>query len=204
MGTKNKAVDAYIAKSADFAKPIMKHLRELIHKACPEVEEKIKWGMPSFEYKGPMVGFAAFKQHATLGFWKAAIMKDKKILLNQETRSAMGHLGRITSMEDLPGDKTLIRWVREAAELNEKGIKVPKTKPKHEKKELDAPAFMMKEINRDKKVKETFNSFSPSHKREYIEWITEAKTEETREKRMSKMMEWLGEGKPRNWKYMRK
>jgi uncharacterized protein YdeI (YjbR/CyaY-like superfamily) len=204
MAAKIKQIDQYIAKSADFAKPIMTHMRDLIHKACPDVEEKIKWGMPSFEYKGPMCGFAAFKQHASFGFWKAAIMKDKDILLNDETRGSMGHLGKITSLKDLPNDKTLTRWIKEAMKLNEDGIKVPKSKPKHPKKELTAPGYMIKEINRDKAAKQMWANFSPSHKREYIEWITEAKSEETREKRMVKMMEWLNEGKSRNWKYQTK
>lgn len=206
MGKKLKEVDAYIAKSADFAKPILKHLRELIHKACPDVEEKIKWGVPAFEYKGPMIGFAAFKAHMSLGFWKAPIMKDKNILLGREAQSSMGNVGRISSMSDLPKDVVLTRWIKEAAKLNEDDIKVPKglNSKYGAKKELDPPPYMLKEINHDKKAKETWAKFAPSHKREYVEWITDAKTEATREKRMATMMEWLGEGKPRNWKYMKK
>ncbi len=204
MGTKDKRVDAYIAKSAEFAKPIIKHLRELIHKACPEVTETIKWGMPSFEYKGPFVGYAAFKQHATFGFWKAALMKDKDVLLNNETRAAMGNLGRITSIKDLPKDKILTGWIKEAMKLNDEGIKVPKTKTKHEKKEYKMPDYFQKVLNKNKKAKDTFENFSPSHKREYLEWIIEAKTEETRNKRMATAIEWLTEGRHRNWKYERK
>jgi uncharacterized protein YdeI (YjbR/CyaY-like superfamily) len=205
MGTKDKRVDAYIAKSADFAKPIMTHLRELIHKACPEVTETIKWGMPSFEYKGPFIGFAAFKKHAVLGFWKAAIMKDSKVLTGKDTKSAMGNLGRIESMEDLPKDATLIKWIKEAKKLNDDGIKVNRTeKPKHEKKEYKMPDYFAKVLSKNKKAKETFENFSPSHKREYLEWIIEAKSEETRNKRMATALEWLTERKHRNWKYERK
>lgn len=204
MGVRIKQIDQYITKSAGFAKAIMLHLRELIHNTCPDVEEKIKWGMPSFDYKGPMCGFAAFKQHASFGFWKAAIMKDKDILLNDETRGSMGHLGRITDIKDLPPDKTLAKWIKEAMKLNDEGIKVPRSKPKHPKKELIAPDYLLKEINRDKKAKSIWENFAPSHKREYIEWITDAKTEETRDKRMAQMMEWLIEGKSRNWKYQTK
>lgn len=205
MGTKDKRVDAYIAKKADFAKPILSHLRELIHKTCPEITETIKWGMPSFEYKGPFAGFAAFKQHAVFGFWKAALMKDKDVLLNNETRSAMGNLGRITSMKDLPKDKVIIGWLKEAMKLNDAGIKITrKTMPKHERKEYTMPAYFTKALSKNKKAKDTFQNFSPSHKREYLEWIIEAKTEETRNRRMATAIEWLSEGKSRNWKYERK
>lgn len=206
MGKRIKQVDDYIAKSADFAKPILKHLREIIHKACPEVEEKIKWGMPSFEFNGPMVGFASFKAHTSLGFWKAAIMKDKDILLGRKAQSSMGNVGRISSMSDLPKDNVLIRWIKEAVKLNEMNVKVPKgiSSKYGAKGEIKTPSYMMKAINADKKAKETWANFAPSHKREYNEWITDAKTEETREKRMATMLEWLGEGKQRNWKYMKK
>lgn len=202
MGKKIKEVDAYFAKSADFAKPILKHLRELIHKACPDVEEKIKWGMPCFDYKGPIIGLASFKAHVALGFWKASIMKDKDVLLKKENKGTMGNLGKISSLKELPKDSTIIKWVKEAAKLNEDGVKVDKkTKSKPE---LTAPPYMMKAINGDKKAKETWAKFAPSHKREYTEWITEAKTEETREKRMATMLEWLAEGKQKHWKYQKK
>ncbi|MBZ0204550.1 MAG: YdeI/OmpD-associated family protein [Ignavibacteria bacterium] len=204
MGTKDKRIDAYITKSADFAKPVMEHLRKLIHKACPEVTETIKWGMPSFEYKGPFVGFAAFKKHAVLGFWKAALMKDSKVLTGKDTKGAMGNLGRIESIEDLPKDAVLLSWINEAKKLNDSGVKLIRSeKPKHERKEYKMPAYFQKELNRSKKAKATFEGFSPSHKREYLEWIVEAKTEETRNKRMATALEWLNEGKSRNWKYQK-
>ncbi len=205
MGTKDKRIDAYIAKSAEFAKPVLEHLRKLIHKACPDVTETIKWGMPSFEYKGPFVGFAAFKKHAVLGFWKAALMKDSEVLTGKDTKGAMGNLGRIESIEDLPKDAVLTKWIKEAMKLNDKGVKLIRSeKPKHERREYKMPAYFQKELNRNKKAKATFENFSPSHKREYLEWIVEAKTEETRNKRMETALEWLCEGKSRNWKYQRK
>lgn len=205
MGTKDKRIDSYIAKSAEFARPIMEHLRILIHKACPEVTETIKWGMPSFEYKGPFVGFAAFKKHAVLGFWKAALMKDSKVLTGKDTKGAMGNLGRIESIEDLPKDSVILKWVKEAKKLNDEGVKlVRKEKPKHEKKEYKMPDYFAKVLSKNKTAKHTFENFSPSHKREYLEWIIEAKTEETRNKRMEKALEMLTEGKAKNWKYMKK
>lgn len=205
MGTKDKRIDTYITKSADFAKPVLKHFRELIHKTCPEVTETIKWGMPSFDYKGPFVDFAAFKQHAVFGFRKAALMKDKDVLLNNITRAAMGNLGRITSMKDLPKDKVIIGWLKEAMKLNDAGIKLSRTvKPKHERKEYKMPDYFQKVLDKNKKAKVTFDNFPPSHKREYLEWICEAKTEDTRNKRMATAIEWLTEGKSRNWKYERK
>jgi uncharacterized protein YdeI (YjbR/CyaY-like superfamily) len=205
MGTKDKRIDAYIAKSQDFAKPIMENIRKLIHKTCPEVTETIKWGMPSFEYKGPFLGFAAFKKHFALGFWKAALMKDSKILTGKDAKGSMGNLGRIESINDLPKDTVLVKWIKEAMKLNDDGVKfVRAEKPKHERKEYTMPDYFQKELNKNKKANQTFEGFSPSHKREYLEWIIEAKSVDTRNKRMETAIEWLQEGKSRNWKYQKK
>lgn len=206
MGKKEKAIDAYIAKSADFAKPVMKHIRELVHKACPDVEEKMKWSFPHFDYKGEMMcSMAAFKQHMAFGFWKAALMKDPVLVANAKTEAAMGHLGRITSLKDLPSDKKMTAWIKEAMKLNDQGIKVSKPKPSEkEKKELVIPDYFTKALGKNKKAKQVFDNFAYSHKKEYMQWITEAKTEETRNKRMATAMEWIAEGKGRNWKYERK
>lgn len=205
MGAKDKRIDAYIAKSQDFAKPIMEHIRKLIHKTCPDVTETIKWGMPSFEYKGPFIGFAAFKKHFALGFWKSAIMKDNNVLMGEKAKGAMGNLGKIESIEDLPKDAVLVKWIKEAKKLNDEGVKIDKKeKPKHKRKEYTMPDYFQKVLNRNKKAKSTFDNFAPSHKREYLEWICEAKAEETRNKRMETAIEWLTEGKSRNWKYQKK
>lgn len=125
MGTKDLRVDKYIANAADFAKPMLNHLRELVHKACPETEEIIKWGFPHFDYKGMMCSMAAFKQHCAFTFWKAALMKDKKLIENAKSESAMGHLGRITSLNDLPSDKILMAYIKEAKKLNDDDVKLP-------------------------------------------------------------------------------
>jgi uncharacterized protein YdeI (YjbR/CyaY-like superfamily) len=205
MDKKDKRIDAYIEKAQPFAKPILKKLRNLIHKGNPDVEETIKWGMPSFDYKGPFCSFASFKQHAVFGFWKYQLLKDPKGYLQDisaQGGKAMGNLGRITSIKDLPPDNIIVDFVKQAKKLNDEGVKLP-PKPKKTKQELKAPDYMIKAIKKNKKVFDVFENFSPSHKREYIEWITEAKTEETRNKRINTMMEWLTEGKPRNWKYMK-
>ncbi|MEW6195028.1 MAG: YdeI/OmpD-associated family protein [Bacteroidota bacterium] len=204
MGTKDPRVDAYIARSKEFAVPILEHLRELAHKVCPEVEETIKWGMPYFDYKGMMCWMASFKQHCVFGFWKASLMKDKKLMANAKSESAMGHLGRITSLKDLPSDKVLLSYIKEAKQLNDNNIKLPIKQIAKERKEIVTPDDFRKVLKKNKAALKVFENFSPSHKREYIEWITEAKTEETRSKRITTAIEWLSEGKPRNWKYMKK
>ena len=198
----NKLVDNYVEKVQPFAKPILVHLRKLVHQACPEVEEKIKWGMPSFEYKGLMCGLAAFKQHCTFGFWKAKLMSDSILMENAKSETSMGHLGRITSLQDLPSDKKIISYIKEAMRLNDDGVKIVKAKP-IANKDLVVPSDILSSLKKHKKAFETFNAFSPSHKKEYIEWITEAKTEPTKQKRLAQTIEWLSEGKPRNWKYMK-
>lgn len=197
---KDPRIDAYIAKSADFAQPVLEHIRKLVHKACPDVTETMKWSMPHFDYKGEMMcSMASFKKHCVVGFWKAALMKDPALMDNAASETSMGHLGRITSLKDLPTDKKMIAYIKEAMELNDKGIKVAR-KPS-EKKELVIPEELTSALKRNRKARETFDSFSYSHKKEYVEWITEAKTEPTREKRLLQTIEWLQEGKSRHWKF---
>lgn len=199
----DKRIDAYIAKSAPFAQAILQHIRELIHQAAPEVTETIKWGMPFFEYKGPLCNMAAFKQHCAFGFWKAAMMKDPKGLLQQAEKSAMGHLGQIRRMEDLPADKLLLAYIREAAALNEQGVKAPARTPKTQDA-LEVPDYLEKELAKNKAAAKTFADFSYSNKKEYLEWLTDAKTADTRLKRLETAISWMAAGKPRNWKYMKK
>jgi uncharacterized protein YdeI (YjbR/CyaY-like superfamily) len=205
MAKKEKAIDAYIAKSADFAKPILNHIRELVHKTCPEAEEKIKWSFPHFDYKNEMMcSMASFKEHCAFGFWKAALMKDPLLIENARSETSMGHLGRLTSLKDLPSDKKMIAWIKEAMKLNELGIKLPSKPKTTEKAALEVPDFVMKALGKSKKAQKIFNDFSYSHKKEYLEWITEAKTEETKTKRLATALEWIADGKRRHWKYERK
>jgi uncharacterized protein YdeI (YjbR/CyaY-like superfamily) len=206
MPKTDKRIDVYIEKAQPFAQPILKHLRKLIHEGCPEVEETVKWGMPSFDYKGPFFSMAAFKNHAVFGFWKAKLLKDPKGYLDERKNNggeAMGHGGRIESMKDLPPDKVLLDFIKQAKKLNDEGVKVPK-KPAVAKRDLVVPDYFMAAVKRNKAALKTFENFSESQKREYVDWITEAKTDATREKRMETAIDWIAEGKIRNWKYVRK
>jgi uncharacterized protein YdeI (YjbR/CyaY-like superfamily) len=189
--------------SADFAKPIMIHLRGIIHKACPKVEEHIKWGMPAFYYKGPLCSFAAFKQHAVFGFWKTKLLMDPKGYLQERSAQggdAMGNLGRITSLKDLPPDKIIIDFIKQAMKLNEDGIKVKKEKA-IAPKELNMHPDFAKALTKNRNANAHFTAFSASQQREYTDWINEAKTETTRKKRLEQAIAWITEEKKRNWKY---
>ena len=191
-------VDQYIAKSADFAKPILLHLRKIVHTACPDVEETMKWSFPHFDYRGEMMcAMAAFKEHCSFGFWKASLV------LDETTEDAMGHFGKIRSLKDLPSARELTAYVKKAAKLNDEGIKVAR-KPAAPKKALPVPPIFAAALKKSPAARKTFDGFSPSHRRDYLEWITEAKTDATRQKRVATAVEWLAEGKTRNWKYERK
>ena len=197
MGRKNPRVDEYIAKAPAFAKPILVEIRERVHAACPDVEETIKWRQPSFEYKGLMCGMAAFKEHCVFGYWKAPLVLGAAA----EGANAMGYRDKITSVADLPSKSAFRAHVRKAMELNEAGITVERP-VKARKPEIVVPADFSAAVKKNRKAQATFDEFSPSHRREYIEWVTEAKTDATRAKRLQQTVEWLAEGKPRNWKYM--
>ncbi len=191
-------VDDYISKAAPFAKPILIRLRKIVHAGCPEVQETMKWSFPHFDHKGVMCGMAAFQKHCSFGFWKASLLFDGHPAAEKE---AMGHFGRITSIADLPPRETLIGHVRKAAALNEKGIKAPGRSQLRKRPSLKTPADLTAALNKNAKAKKTFANFSPSHRREYVEWITEAKRETTRRQRLTTAIKWMAEGKSRNWKY---
>ena len=202
MAKKDPRVDACIAKSAAFAQPILKHIRKLVHFGCPEVEETIKWQFPSFMYKGMLCGMAAFKNHCTFGFWKHELIFGKEKLAANGEERGMGQFGRITSLSDLPKDAVLLGYIKEAVRLNDEGIKVPsRAKPK-KKAPLVVPDYFMKELKKNKQALAVFEGFSYSHKKEYTEWIAEAKAEDTRKRRLATAIQWMTEGKARNWKYM--
>ena len=196
-------IDDYIDKSAEFAKPILNHLRMLVHKNCPDVVETMKWSFPHFEYNGSILcSMASFKQHCTFGFWLGSKMKDPNgILTPAGERNAMGHFGQIKSIKDLPPGKILAAYFKEAMDLTDKGEKI--SRAKSEQKEIAIPHYFLMEVKKNKPALAYFEKFSPSQKKEYITWITEAKTEATRQKRMATAIEWLAEGKTRNWKYER-
>ena len=197
MGERSPLVDAYIAKSQPFARPILEHLRDVVHATCPEAVEEMKWSMPHFTYHGMLAGMAAFKEHCTFGFWKAKLIMDQ----DEMSREAMGHFGCIRSLDDLPSRRTLAGYVRKAMKLNEEGVKVPRKPRPRGAMPVAVPDDLASALRRNRKAREAFESLSPSHRREYIEWITEAKRAETRERRLATTLEWLEEGKPRHWKY---
>lgn len=201
MPTIDPRIDAYIDKKADFAKPILKHLREIVHTVCPGVQETIKWSMPFFDYEGgTLCMMAAFKEHCTFGFWKSKLMNDPNGILQVAERGAMGNFDRITSLKDLPPDKIFMAYIKEAMRLNEGNIKLPARK-KTTGKELSMDNDLAAALKRNKKAQAVFENFTPGKKKEYLEWITEAKTEATKNKRIETAVEWIAEGKSRHWKY---
>ena len=196
MGTRDPRIDAYIAKSADFAKPILTHLREIVHSACPDVEETMKWSNPHFMYKGMLGGMAAFKEHCAFGFWKGSL-----ILPKADTENAAGHFGRITKVSDLPPKKVIAGYVKEAMRLNEEGVKSPARAKANRAKPIVVPEALEAALKKNARARRTFEAFSPSNQREYTEWIADAKGDDTRQRRVATAIEWMAEGKSRNWKY---
>lgn len=198
MGTKDPRVDAYIAKSADFAKPILNQLRKFVHTHCSEASETMKWSMPFFEYRGGILcNMAAFKQHCAFGFWLGNLLT-----IDAAGEKAMGQFGRITSLGDLPSDKAFAKFIKQAMGFHDAGTKSPaRAKPAAEKKVLDVPPAFTAALKKNKKAAATFEAFPYSKKKDYVTWVTEAKTEVTREKRLAQAIEWMAEGKARHWKY---
>jgi hypothetical protein len=167
MSKKDPRIDAYIVNSAEFAKPILSHIRELVHKACPDVEETMKWSFPHFDYKGMMCSMASFKQHCAFGFWKAAIMANSKAFVSKaQSEEAMGHLGKITSLKDLPKDSLMIKYIKEAAKLNEDNVKLPSKAKEVAKKELQIPDDFTKALSKNKKAQKVFGAFSYTNKKD--------------------------------------
>jgi len=188
-------IDAYITKAAPFAKPIITQVREVVHEACPEIVETLKWGHPSFDHHGIVCGVAAFKAHCVLSFWKAALLGDAALLQRQ-----------VTSVADLPGRRDFVRLVKQAAKLNEDGVTVPEEPRKRpsDTRTLDVPDVLTNALRRNKKAHATFDAFSYTNKKDYVEWITEAKSDDTRQKRLEQAIAWMAEGKTRNWKYQKR
>jgi len=201
MAKKNPAVDQYIARIQPFARPIIVRLRELFHRACPDVEEKIKWGVPSFEYNGILGGVAAFKHHATWGMWKASLIQDPDGVMARRASSMMS-AGQIDDVSQLADDEEMLGIIKQGVVLNEQGAKVPSRSNKTKRPPPKCPPALAAALKKSPKAAATYEQFSPSHQREYVEWITEAKQEATRERRIAQAIEWMALGKPRNWKYM--
>ena len=198
MTESNPRVDAYIARSAPFAQPILTWLREVIHKACPEVEETIKWGMPYFTYHGMLAGMAAFKAHCAFGFWRWQELGE-----SGSSDDAMGQFGKITAIRDLPSKSELTKLIKRAMVLNESGRKKAVKKSSTPKPAPQCPPDLDAALRKSPAARSTYQRLPPSHQREYVEWLEEAKREETRKRRLATTIEWLSEGKSRNWKYER-
>ncbi|MFI5228014.1 MAG: YdeI family protein [Gemmatimonadales bacterium] len=199
MATTDKRVDAYIAKAPEYARPILTHIRAVVHESCPECEETLKWRAPTFMHHGIICMMAAFKAHVTFGFWKGSLITDGK---GKPIDLGMGKdLGKLTSVSELPSKRALTGYVKQAMKLNEEGVKLH-GRPGRQKPPLTVPGDLAAALRKNKKAKATFDGFSPSAKREYVEWLAAAKAEDTRARRLAQAVQWMSEGKQRNWKYM--
>lgn len=200
MATKDPRIDAYIAKARPFAQPILAHLRAVVHAACPAVEEGMKWSFPHFSYRGEILcSMAAFKAHCAFGFWKGAQVTGA----TRRDTEGMGHLGRIASLDDLPSTAKLTTLIKRAMRLNEAGVKREVARQAAPKRALATPPALLKALKANAAARATFDGFPPSQRREYITWITEARTDTTRDRRIAQAVEWMAEGKVRNWKYVK-
>lgn len=193
MGRRSPEFDEYIERAAPFARPILEALRDAFHEADPEIVETLKWSAPHFEHDGVVGNMAAFKEHVSWGFWKASLMSG----------NAASRREKVTSVKELPPKKQLIAQIREAVKLNESGVKVARA-PRSAAAPVETPAELIAALKRSKGALASFEAMPPSHKREYVQWIVEAKQEATRAKRIAQAVEWISEGKSRNWKYERK
>lgn len=203
MENYNIKVDEYIEKSQDFAKPILQHIREIVHEICPDTEEAIKWKFPTFMYKGKILcSMVSFKHYCSLGFWLHDEMKTLKNIETDVEKTNMFSLGKITKVEDLPSKSLLKKMILEAMELTDMGVTLKKAAPS--KTETEVPDYFQNALKQNQEALKVFTKGSPSFRKEYINWLTEAKTEATRNKRMEQAVEWISEGKARNWKYMSK
>lgn len=196
MTTHDARIDAYIARAAPFARPILEHLRAAVHEACPGVEETLKWSAPHFTHGGRILaGMAAFKQHAAFAVPMLDAEGD-----GARRGDAMGHYGRITALSDLPARRTLVAQLRRAARAIDDGAKPPRTRVAA-KPPLPAPDGFTRALAKNAAAKRQFAAFPPGKQRDYVEWIADAKQTATRERRIAQAVEWIAEGKSRNWKY---
>jgi uncharacterized protein YdeI (YjbR/CyaY-like superfamily) len=202
--SRSTLVDAYIGKAKPFAQPILWHVRELLHMSVPGVEEEMKWSRPFFVYRGIILGnISAFKEHCSMGLWGEEITAKLRAegLVSSE---AMGSFGRLTSVKDLPADKKLAAYFKFAAKAIDDGSRtksIERPVQRVAKPELDVPEELTVALKKNKVAQKVFEGFAPSHRRDYIEWIVDAKRDETRAKRVTQTVDWLAEGKRRNWKY---
>jgi len=199
MSNRNPRVEEYIRSAAPFARPVLRHIRGVVHEAAPGIAETLKWGMPHFEQQGIVCGMAAFKEHCAFWFWRGREVAGDAASADRE---GMGRqFGRITSISDLPSRSRLLGLVRKAVKLNASGPRERVARPKS--RPIEMPDAFSAALARNAAAKKAFQAMSPSQRREYAEWIAEAKRDETRERRIGTAIEWISAGKPRNWKYMK-
>ena len=204
MGKRDARVNAYIAGAAPFARPILTQLRAVVHEGCPDVVEEIKWGHPHFTYKGLLCNMAAFKQHCAFGFWKKPALDARVKALRKAGADAMGSFGRIASPTDLPARGSMLALVKEAAALNDAGIKTPARKrTPTAQRALEVPDDFIAAVRKNPKALQTFEHASYSFRKEYLAWVAEAKSTETRLRRIMTSVAQMAAGKGKNWKYER-
>ena len=198
MAPRDPRIDTYIANARPDARPLLKEIRAAVHAACPDVSETVKWRTPTFEHKGIMLGMAVFKSYTTMGFWKSKLMRQR---LSAGDQKALDQAGQVKNGDALPPRAALVRLVKVAAALNEEGLVQPRVMRK--RAPLKTPPYLTAALKKNPAALMQFNAFAPSHRREYIEWIVDAKQDATRERRIAQAVEWIGQGKGRNWKYER-
>ena len=195
---RDSRIDTYIQNAPLVTQPLLKEIRSAVHAACPAVTETVKWRTPTFDYKGIMLGMAAFKDHTTMGFWKSKLMADR---LSAADRQALEQVGQVKHGDRLPHRATLVRLVKAAASVNDEGL--VQTRVIRKKAPLKTPPYLTAALRKAPSARAKFAAFTPSHKREYIEWLADAKQNETRQRRLEQAVAWIAEGKSRNWKYER-
>jgi len=203
MSKRDPKVDAYVKKAPEFARPILEHMRDIVHLACPDIVETIKWGRPFFDHHGPVCGLAAFKAHCSVIFWKADVL----LTPDERRDGALGQFGRLVSVKDLPSKRELIALVKRAVLLNEDGVPAQwqearkQTRATRAAKPVVVPALLAEALAKDAKARKAFDAMPPSHQREYAEWIDDAKRDETRQRRLAQAVAQIREGKSQNWRY---
>lgn len=203
VNTRLSDVDTYISKAKPFAQPVLAFLREAVHRAVPDVQEEMKWSRPFFMYRGVILGnMAAFKEHCSFGLWGEE-MAEALRSTGRISGEAMGSFGRITSVGDLPPSAELESYVRHAAKLIANGTRTKSIQrvAKPPRSERPMPEALLTAFRTNKAAAAKFAQLSPSCRREYVDWIAEAKREDTRARRVATAVEWIAEGKSRNWKY---
>jgi uncharacterized protein YdeI (YjbR/CyaY-like superfamily) len=208
MGSKNPLIDEYISNARPFARPILKRIRKLVHKAHSEINEELKWSFPNFTYRGKIIcHMAAFKEHCAFGFWFSSMLDDPdKVLVDKEKKGGMGSVGRLTGPDDLPDEDVLAGFIMQSLQMVDQGMSLANRGQRRRGADarISVPTDLKELLNKNKVALNVFNNFSNTHRKEYIQWVEEAKADTTRQKRLKTALEWISEGKPRNWKYMKK